>query len=188
MEAMARDRRRRECRRRCHVIPATFDALPQHIRDQVVRSTCLDWVGRRNEKGYGLVWLDGRQQRAHRVVYELLVGSIPDGLVIDHLCRNRACVNPDHMEPVTVWENTRRGENFMARGQNPGVTRDLPPRPKRRPPSAKTECDHGHAMTPENTYTGPKGHRECRECRRLRHARDAVRRRELRASRASPTT
>jgi hypothetical protein len=69
---------------------------------------CWEWTGR-TDQGYGRVSIGGRQLRAHRVVYERLVGRVPDGLVLDHLCRNRGCVNPDHLEPVTNEENIRRG-------------------------------------------------------------------------------
>ena len=75
---------------------------------------CWIWNGGRSHKGYGMI--NGVSRRgdrqalyAHRVVYEALVGPIPDGLTIDHLCRNRACMNPAHMEPVTSRENTLRG-------------------------------------------------------------------------------
>jgi hypothetical protein len=68
------------------------------------------WIWQRGKaEGYGVVWRDGRVQRAHRVVYEQHRGPIPDGLHLDHLCRVKACVNPDHLEPVTNAENCRRG-------------------------------------------------------------------------------
>lgn len=70
---------------------------------------CWEWTAAKNLQGYGKMKLPGGFQQAHRLSYELLVGPIPDGLVIDHLCRNRACVNPDHMEPVTMRENWSRG-------------------------------------------------------------------------------
>lgn len=87
-------------------------------------------------------------QCAHRVAYELLVGLIPDGLELDHLCRNPACVNPAHLEPVTHAENMRRGERAM-----------------------KTHCPQGHAYDEANTYRIRSGGRQCRTCVRLRRRR-----------------
>ena len=91
----------------------------------------------------------GQQVKAHRVVWSLTNGPIPDGLVLDHLCRNRACCNPAHMEPVTIGENVMRGETIPARN------------------AAKTECGNGHPFDPENTYISTRGARVCRRCHAL---------------------
>ena len=78
---------------------------------------CWNWTAGTSAKGYGCFRLgghDGKRTSAHRVAYELLVGPIPDGLELDHLCRNRRCVNPDHLEPVTGDENKRRSPAMAA--------------------------------------------------------------------------
>lgn len=112
---------------------------------------CWTWHGSNNGVGYGEIRIGGRKVYAHRWSYEHHVGPIPDGLQIDHLCRNRACVNPDHLEPVTPAENVQRGE---AAG----------PKPDRR----ATHCVNGHPYG-ENTYTRPDGRgRNCIQCVRDR--------------------
>ena len=111
---------------------------------------CWIWQGTLHPDGYGRFHADRRAQWAHRYAYELLVEPIPPGLVIDHLCRNRACVNPEHMEPVSNVENVLRGESPAARA------------------ARSDRCAKGHLLTPENTYIEPSGWRRCRTCRRER--------------------
>ena len=115
---------------------------------------CWPWMGALLWSGYGRVAHagPGGYYRAHRVAYWLLVGEIPECLVIDHLCRNRLCCNPAHMEPVTIGENVRRGDLFDVGAYQ----------------RAKTHCIHGHAFSAENTHIGKTGKRRCRECSRLR--------------------
>ncbi len=108
--------------------------------------TCWQWQGT-TSKGYGLFWDGERTQVAHRVVYELLNGQIAAGLTLDHLCRNRSCVRPKHMEPVTNRVNILRGE---------GITARL---------ARRTHCPNGHAYSAENTRYY-QGRRYCRACRR----------------------
>ena len=110
---------------------------------------CWPWTGSLNPKGYGRFHLPRPMLavQAHRFAYELAHGPIPEGLTLDHLCRTRRCVNPDHLEPVTNRENVLRGETLPAANL------------------AKTECKRGHLFTPENTYTRPgTTERECRRC------------------------
>lgn len=132
--------------------------------------SCWLWTGA-IVRGYGVFTpvIPGPLLRAHRYSYELLVGPIPDGLQIDHLCRTPLCVNPAHLEPVTPRENTLRGNTFQAKNL------------------AKTHCVNGHEFTPENTLLRkpsprlPNGGRWCRTCCRekMRRRRAAARQRAL---------
>lgn len=101
---------------------------------------CWLWTGARNSRGYGQWAVGGRSRSVHRIAYEALVGPIPDGLTIDHLCRVKTCCNPEHLEAVTGAENSRRHAATI------------------------TSCPRGHEYTPENTYRNGAGHRYCREC------------------------
>lgn len=90
-------------------------------------SGCWFWMGGLSERDYGVIYLErGRSIRAHRIAYEMTRGPIPEGLVIDHLCRVHCCVNPDHLEAVTQGENVRRGEAMTRRGRcrDPEVARE----------------------------------------------------------------
>lgn len=109
-------------------------------------SGCLLWAAAASGRGYGRFGHGGRQVQAHRFAYTALVGPIGDGLVMDHLCRNRACVRPDHLEPVTNRENLLRGEGPSAVA------------------AARTHCVHGHPFDEANTWLDKKGKRRCRSC------------------------
>lgn len=111
---------------------------------------CWEWAGGHFSEGYGAVVIDGKTRLTHRVAYEKVVGQIPDGLGIDHLCRNRGCCNPSHLEAVTTRVNVLRGV---------GVTAEN---------ARKTHCIHGHEFTPENTRVRPGRGRECWTCHRER--------------------
>lgn len=95
-------------------------SLPSHIIDQFrveeccvfdLPEDCWNYYGRRNAKGYPTAYIDGRPRLLHRYVWEVLVGNIPDGMELDHLCRNPACCNPKHLEPVTGEVNRQRVKN-----------------------------------------------------------------------------
>lgn len=113
-------------------------------------SGCWLWVGATRGTGYGAFGIGRRQFQAHRVAYELLVGPIPQGLQIDHLCRVRRCVNPAHLEPVTQRENLLRGNTIVAAQ------------------AAQTHCKRGHLFDEANTRVR-NGQRLCRACS-LMHA------------------
>ena len=123
------------------------------LAERVDVGDCWHWK-RASHKGYGVTWSDGRTRQAHRVVWERLVGPIPDGLELDHMCRNRGCVNPDHCEPVTGGENTRRGAIGSI-----NVARA----------AAQTRCVNGHDLA--DAYRRPNGHRICRTCVAIRNRR-----------------
>lgn len=109
---------------------------------------CIEWTGKISD-GYGRIYLvGGVYAMAHRVSYEVQHGPIPTGLQLDHLCRNRRCVNPDHLEPVTSRDNTLRGAGVAALN------------------AVKTHCWRGHEFTAENTIVRQDGRRQCRTCSR----------------------
>ncbi len=116
---------------------------------------CWDWTASKIVSGYGKFNAGGTTVYAHRLAYELVVGPIPEGLTIDHLCRNRGCVNPTHLEVVSHGENVRRGAAAGTFGKANRV---------------KTYCPHGHPYSVENTrlYRGMRYCKACGRGRRLR--------------------
>lgn len=117
----------------------------------IPESGCYVWMGALGTHGYGRIRISGRIFRVHNVAYELLVGSIQAGLLLDHLCRVRACWRPEHLEPVTNRENIMRGTGITAIN------------------AKKTHCHRGHALSGANLGTFKSG-RYCRECQRARSA------------------
>ena len=99
-----------------------------------------------DDGGYGVFWFNGKLQRAHRVSYAELVGPIPKGLTLDHLCRVRQCVNPSHLEPVSDRTNILRGSGASAINYR------------------KTSCKHGHPLIEENLFNLKRGWRSCKAC------------------------
>lgn len=115
-------------------------------------SGCWLWAGSLNQYGYGNFTFRTKRGLAHRVSYERSIGPIPEGLQIDHKCRTRGCVRPDHLEPVTPGENVRRG-------LSPALTS------KRTKGKHKTHCPKGHPYSGDNLYTHPtNGWSGCRAC------------------------
>ena len=108
--------------------------------------SCWIWNGATGRReGYGMFWMDGKMATAYRAAYVLFKGPVPEGLQLDHLCRNRRCVNPDHLEAVTHRTNVMRGEGACA--QN----------------ARKTHCRNGHELAGENVSIEVGG-RRCRTC------------------------
>jgi len=132
------------------------DALDRCLRHVVpdIVTGCWLYVGTLNRKGYGKFSVNHiiKGLLAHRFVYTELKGPIPAGMCLDHLCRHRNCVNPDHLEPVTQAENIRRGLGNKRDNGN----------------SKKTTCKHGHPLTEDNIYRPPSGGRHCVTCDKLR--------------------
>lgn len=124
--------------------------LDRFYEKVVKTSNCWEWIGTLVNGDYGQFWDGERKVYAHRWSYEYFVNMIPDGMTLDHLCRNRKCVNPKHLEPVTSRENTMRGNTITARH------------------AKKTHCDRGHPYTTENTYVIKTGGRMCKICKRLK--------------------
>lgn len=121
--------------------------LPTYLRSKVLVGDCWIWTGARGSKGYGSVGVPNqhRTELAHRHIYELLVGPIPDGLTLDHfVCFEKTCVNPAHLEPVTFAENTRRANAMRPR---------------------KTRCKYGH---PTLASTDRTADGMCKACKNER--------------------
>jgi len=124
-------------------------AVLERLMDKVEKDAatgCWNFTGSRNPAGYGRIYDGTRKTYAHRAMYAAWVEPIPEGLSIDHLCRNTSCVNPDHLEAVTQRENVLRGSGPFA------------------VKAAQTHCVHGHEFTSDNTLVRSDGRRNCRAC------------------------
>jgi len=128
------------------------------VEDRGFETPCWIWGLYCDPQGYARMKVNGRPGLAHRYAYEDVVGPVPAGCELDHLCRQPSCVNPDHLEAVTHAENVRRGW-----------------------PAQKAHCAHGHPYDEANTYFRPNGRRDCRACTAERQRRYQQRRREVAA-------
>jgi HNH endonuclease len=144
----------RFCSRGCASRSKTLVSLADRVWPKVRKTDgCWFWFGAHHVLGYGQIQRGRRGQgsaQAHRVVYELVIGAIPAGLELDHLCRQPSCVRPDHLEPVTPAENKRRALSVSNLN------------------AVKATCNQGHPFDDANTYVRKEGHRMCRTCHRER--------------------
>jgi len=115
-------------------------------------SGCWLWTGCTNGSGYGHFWYQSRMMAAHRFSYAHYRGAIPDGMLLDHLCRVRCCVNPWHLEVVAHQENCARGESAKATKMRK---------------AAQTHCKNGHPLSGDNLAFDWRGHRRCKTCHRI---------------------
>lgn len=130
--------------------PVTKDPLDrfwEKVRDV---DECWIWIGSKSSLGYGHFTIGKKLFLAHRWLYEVLIGPIPEGLTLDHLCRQPSCVRPGHLEPVTSKENTLRGISPAAMN------------------ALKTHCKQGHPFEGDNVFLNNRGERQCRTCVRAR--------------------
>lgn len=107
------------------------EKLLSHVR----KGVCWEWFAGKSSSGYGYMIVSGKSKSVHRISWEVHRGPIPSGMWLDHLCHNRACVNPDHLRLVTPRQNALENNNGLS-AQN----------------ILKTHCDNGHEFTPENTH------------------------------------
>jgi hypothetical protein len=135
---------------------ASRDPNDRFDEKYVVKETgCWEWIGSLNAGGYGTFHMPKKPELAHRFSYQRTHGRIKEGLELDHLCRNRRCVNPDHLEQVTRRENT-------VRGAGPEKLRER----QRAISDQRTEkCANGHSYLERAPYFDTEGHRHCRECK-----------------------
>ena len=138
---------------RCgNALTPIWRALTRTVRERFDSLTqksggCLNWTGHKNQSGYGTFQVGGRSVLAHRFAWEAAQGPIADGMTVDHICFNRACVKIEHLRLLPKPENSRLRRNV-----------------------GKSACIRGHEFTSDNTYVNGRGARICRTCRRERSA------------------
>ena len=142
-----------------------FDTFKRFMTKVDVTDDCWNWIGQKTVDGYGILTFTNKKIKkkkyVHRLSYEHYKQEIPPKMTIDHLCRNRRCVNPDHLECVTNVENVMRGQGITVVNK------------------AKTHCDNGHEFSSENTYVTSKGYRQCQICKRFAKARSRLKSRSV---------
>lgn len=148
--------RRRLARRGTLDLPTAEDLFFRHVTEDA-ETGCWNFSPATHNR-YGQFTVEGRNWPAHRWLYFRMVAELPDSLDLDHLCRNRACVNPEHLDPVTETVNIRRGISPAAEN------------------ARKTHCKWGHPLSGENLYMTPEGRRQCRICRSRRSVEHLARR------------
>lgn len=127
----------------------SLSKLEQRFWSKVQKTdSCWNWLGGKNTRGYGHIEVNYKKISAYRLSYQLIKGKIPENKEIDHLCRNHACVNPDHLEAVTHKENVRRGDVSKYN-------------------SIKTHCPQGHPYSGDNLYNN-NGRRHCKTCGKIK--------------------
>ena len=140
-----------------NIIPNLNPNDLQRFWSKVIKTgSCWEWTSSKSN-GYGQFWLNGKLHMVHRITYTLYKDVIPNNLTIDHLCRNRSCVNPDHLEPVTRSVNLRRG---------------IGPEKNKARLAASISCKNGHPWNKDNTsfYVDRDGYkiRVCKTCSRIK--------------------
>jgi len=150
-------------------IARLFDCVPERIVRKVqFTDGCWLWMAAKHPHGYGHTWFAGRLWPAHRLFYHWFIGPVPVGLELDHLCREPACVRPDHLEPVTHRENLLRGNGFSGRNGLSAMK------------ARQTHCSRGHPFSGLNLgYQGKGKWRQCKMCQRLAMRRYEAKQRQL---------
>lgn len=157
MQARSENALRLERWRRKRGIKPRVRPLSERLLDKriITASGCWEWAVAKTKNGYATTTLGsrGKKEYLHRISYREFIGSIPDGKEIDHLCRNRSCFSPAHLEAVTRSVNTLRGDGPKLLGSIN---------------ASKTHCKHGHLFDDRNTRLRPSGGRDCRACARVK--------------------
>ncbi|PXH62351.1 HNH endonuclease signature motif containing protein [Klebsiella variicola] len=139
---------------KCNSLPASTESRLLSKVEKDLETGCWIFTGSRLPSGYGILWNGARPTGAHRISFQLYKGEIPAGKEIDHICNNRSCVNPAHLQAISHKENIHKSSTLM------GVN------------ARKSHCKRGHPLNGENLHITPLGARQCKECMRM-HARNA---------------